>query len=341
MKKNTEITGRRLLPALTLCCVTSFIALATILNFETVVVMHNENTVTLRTMSFVSQEDVLKMSGVPLEGTEIAEISQKGSIKTIVIEDTFTVNIIVDDTVLEVETLSDSVSNILEESQITLGANDIINHETSEVLSEKTQIEIIRVTKEQLVTKTTIPYKTVKRSSSAIEFGDTKVLTEGEEGIIATTSEQVLHNGVLVSDNVIKEEVILDATNEIIEYGSFNVSRGVTNRDGLITTNSGAKLAYSKVIDVSASAYSTEGWSSKNTASGTVARVGAIAVDPRIIPLGSKLYITSSNGDWIYGEAVAEDIGGAIKGNKIDLFFNTQQECISFGRQSAKVYVLS
>ncbi|MEG2570833.1 MAG: 3D domain-containing protein, partial [Clostridia bacterium] len=74
---------------------------------------------------------------------------------------------------------------------------------------------------------------------------------------------------------------------------------------------------------------------------GAVARVGLIAVDPRVIPLGTRLYITSMDGKrWVYGYAVAADTGGAIKGNKIDLFFNTEAECYDFGRQKAKVYIL-
>ena len=65
-----------------------------------------------------------------------------------------------------------------------------------------------------------------------------------------------------------------------------------------------------------------------------------LAVDPSVIPLGSKLYIETSDGGYVYGYATAEDTGGAIKGNKVDLFFPTYNECMSFGRRSVKVYIL-
>ena len=71
------------------------------------------------------------------------------------------------------------------------------------------------------------------------------------------------------------------------------------------------------------------------TYTGTRARVGTVAVDPRVIPLGTKMYVEG------YGYAVAEDIGGAIKGNKIDLYFNTLKEANNFGRQQRKVYILA
>jgi 3D (Asp-Asp-Asp) domain-containing protein len=69
--------------------------------------------------------------------------------------------------------------------------------------------------------------------------------------------------------------------------------------------------------------------------------VGYVAVDPKVIPLGSKLYITTPSGNIVYGMAVAADTGGAIKGNKIDLYYNTYSECVQFGRRTCTVYVLS
>ena len=76
------------------------------------------------------------------------------------------------------------------------------------------------------------------------------------------------------------------------------------------------------------------------TYSGTPARVGAIAVDPNIIPLGSKLYIVSEDGQYVYGYCVAEDTGSAIKGYAVDLYYNYYDECIQFGRRDVTVYVI-
>lgn len=67
---------------------------------------------------------------------------------------------------------------------------------------------------------------------------------------------------------------------------------------------------------------------------------GRVAVDPRVIPLGTRMYIETADGSLIYGYAVAADTGGAIKGNIVDLYFNTYQECVNFGRRAVKVYIL-
>lgn len=76
------------------------------------------------------------------------------------------------------------------------------------------------------------------------------------------------------------------------------------------------------------------------TALGTTARYGAIAVDPSVIPYGTQMYIVSDDGVYIYGYAVAEDCGGAIRGNMIDLYFDTVAECFEFGRRACTVYIL-
>ena len=106
--------------------------------------------------------------------------------------------------------------------------------------------------------------------------------------------------------------------------------------DNVITTASGEALSYSKVLSVEATAYTGGG----TTATGTSARYGAIAVDPKVIPYGTRMYIVSDDGKWIYGVATAEDCGGAIKGNIIDLYFDDYDTCIQFGRRNCTVYIL-
>lgn len=86
-----------------------------------------------------------------------------------------------------------------------------------------------------------------------------------------------------------------------------------------------------RTMTMEATAYTATG---NLTASGTRARVGAVAVDPNVIPLGTRLYIEG------YGYATAEDTGGAIKGNIIDLYMNSNSEVYNWGRRPVKVTIL-
>ncbi|MEG6586522.1 3D domain-containing protein [Dendrosporobacter sp. 1207_IL3150] len=92
---------------------------------------------------------------------------------------------------------------------------------------------------------------------------------------------------------------------------------------------------YSRSLTMSASAYTAyDDGNSHYTYRGNLVRKGLVAVDPSVIPLGTRLYIPG------YGYAIADDIGGAIKGNRIDLAFESRSEALKFGRQTITVHVV-
>ena len=106
--------------------------------------------------------------------------------------------------------------------------------------------------------------------------------------------------------------------------------------DGTITLPTGEVLTYTGTLQVKATAYAVHG----TTATGTRSRVGAIAVDPKVIPYGTRMFIVTKDGSYIYGVATAEDCGGAIKGKRLDLFYETDAECRRFGIRYCDVYFL-
>lgn len=136
------------------------------------------------------------------------------------------------------------------------------------------------------------------------------------------------------------EDTPADTTPETtVDNTTASAPEATVPSGGTITTASGEVLTFTKSYTMTATAYTCEG-ETGITASGTTARVGAIAVDPRVIPLGSVLYIVTDDGVYNYGVCVAEDTGGLIKGNRVDLYFDTLEDCYSFGCRSCTVYVL-
>ncbi len=111
---------------------------------------------------------------------------------------------------------------------------------------------------------------------------------------------------------------------------------------GMPAAGAAAPQKYKAALDVVATAYAPgphdNGKWGNLTHIGTQVRPGIIAVDPRIIPLGSKVYIEFADGSGAY--ATAEDTGGAIKGNRIDIAMETVKKAYGFGIQKVKVYVL-
>ena len=117
----------------------------------------------------------------------------------------------------------------------------------------------------------------------------------------------------------------------------MNVSKN-SDGSGTLTLSSGEKLNFSAAKTMTATAY-TAGHDGVGytTATGTTVRVGTVAVDRKVIPLGTRMFIVTNDGI-VYGMAVAEDTG--VRGNKVDLYHNTYRECIEFGRRSCTVYLL-
>ncbi|HHY70378.1 MAG TPA: hypothetical protein GX519_01695, partial [Thermoanaerobacterales bacterium] len=165
----------------------------------------------------------------------------------------------------------------------------------------------------------TIPYEIVSRKDFNLPLGEKKVTQKGEEGQEEVKTIEILENGKVVSATT--ESRILKAPKpQIVLTGTVQLaSRG------------GVDFSYTEKRRMLATAYTHTG---NRTATGTVARVGVVAVDPKVIALGAKVYVEG------YGFARAEDTGGAIKGDKIDLFLNTAEETRRFGRRWVTVYIL-
>ncbi len=243
----------------------------------------------------------------------------------------FPVTVYDDEEMRTLETASKTIGQLFLQQGIAISAFDIVSPSVTNLVTPGTEIHITRVNNAVVTEQTTIPLTVEKQYNDQVSYGITHILKAGSTGILESTYDITYHSGVETARQLLSQEVIKEGTPQVIEIGTA----------GAIVTEEGDVRPYSEVVNVLATAYSTEGWTSKHTFTGTRAQVGTVAVDPNIIPLGSELYITSLDGEeWVYGLAVAEDTGSLIQGNRIDLFFDTQDECVNFGVSDALVYIL-
>lgn len=219
-----------------------------------------------------------------------------------------------------------TVADVLDNLDIKLNKLDRVSLPLDEIAKEGMEIKIDRVVVENLENKIEIPFETESRENKDMFEGEKKVITKGEVGQKTESLKNTYVNGVLETTEVLKSEITKDPVKEVVEVGTKKGTVAPNGKDA------------KRVIVMQATAYDPTAGS--KTAMGTRARVGAVAVDPKVIPLGSKLYIESMDGFASYGYATAEDTGGAIKGNRIDLFYNSNAEANRFGRRNVKVYVL-
>ena len=248
------------------------------------------------------------------------------------INEAFDVKVSVDGTTHTVETTGDTVYSLLQKAGVTLYDGDQLNYRLDCPVFKDMEVDIARVSYEIVTEEMPIPYDVRRVASQNVPVGSFVETTAGKEGLAVSTLEHKYLNGNLVDTRILEEEVIKKPVTGVVAYGV----------GGTVSTSRSDATRYSFYLDMTATAYTYgEGgqWGDV-TRSGKAVQVGYVAVDPKVIPLGSRLYITYPNGRVAYGFAVAEDTGGAIKGARIDLFFESREECISFGRRKVRVYVL-
>ena len=175
--------------------------------------------------------------------------------------------------------------------------------------------------------------------------GVEELLFEGQPGQVLQKGLVTYENGKKTRWQVFQEEVLVEPIKQIVAVGTGEASEKERAYpligENLLLTEEGKMLEFSHQGQFKATAYTAgEPGVKGTTATGTQARVGAIAVDPKVIPYGTKLFILSEDGKYVYGEATAEDCGGLIKGNRIDLYFDTLAECNTFGVRMCQVYFL-
>ncbi len=189
-----------------------------------------------------------------------------------------------------------------------------------------------------------LPYETILCYDPTMPEGQKEVLTTGVTGQMRKTANVVYVNSVEHSSTVLTEEVLQQPVNEIIKVGTGE-KLGDPNApaigNGVIITADGEVLTFSHSEKFKATAYThTDKGCDMITATGTTVHIGTVAVDPKVIPYGTRMFIVSNDGKYVYGISTAEDCGGGIKGNRLDLYFPTTRECFQFGVRGCTVYFL-
>lgn len=219
-----------------------------------------------------------------------------------------------------------------------LGKDDIISVAADSEIWDADRITIKRVAYGEETVTEKIAYDSKNETSDDVELGETKVATKGKDGKKLVVRACKYIDGKKVSEKVIDSKTIKKPVNEVILVGTKGAS--INGAAGTFTDMYGNTVAYSSVHTGSGTAYTAP--AGAGTATGVAAYHGGVAVNPNIIPYGSKLYIESTDGSFVYGYATAVDTGGALMDGSaiVDCFYNTYDECVNFGRRDVNVYVI-
>lgn len=322
--------------------------------------------------------EVLTEAGIELEEEDTYETGYADGMNQITVRRMQMVTVINRGAQSVIGTYGETTGSLLARMGITPGTGDTLSCSSETQTYDGMTIELVHTETRIEEEDTTVPYPVNYYEDPDLEPGAEIVLVAGQNGLTHVKSEVTYRNGKEVSRTVVQETVKTKPVTQLVIRGvdrtimeqpadpepaeqaapaassgtasgsssSGSSSSGGSRYDGsaetsgnVIMTSSGESYTYVDVMTCSATAYTCEGYVG-HTYSGTLARVGAIAVDPTVIPLGTKMYVVSNDGQYVYGYCVAEDIGGGIKGNKIDLYFDTYAECWDFGVRMCTVYIL-
>ncbi len=218
--------------------------------------------------------------------------------------------------------------SFLEDAGISLGGEYVADVPASSALTDNMVVTVDKIEYRTETRTEVIPFETVETNVDTIPKGTKETVTEGVDGIAANTYLVKYVNGVAAEEALYLSETVKPSVAKQVNVGV----------GGVVTAKDGTQYNYSYRKQMEATAYTyMPPYTSMTTATGATLRKGIVAVDPKVIPMHTKMFIT---GTIEYGLGVAEDTGGAIKGNIIDLAYMSYDECIQFGRRQVQVYIL-
>jgi uncharacterized protein YabE (DUF348 family)/3D (Asp-Asp-Asp) domain-containing protein len=290
--------------------------------------------------------DALKKAGVTLGANDAVAPSQTAKVESgmeISVRRRYSVSITADGKTKDALVWEGTVSDTLSQAGITLGTQDTTDPDVGAAVTESMKIKIARVTYKDVTSTQPIAFTTTTRRDSSLDAGTKTVTTQGQAGVKTVVTHQKLCDGKVVQSSVTKTEVTRQPVSQVVSVGTKESGGGTASgasvgADGTLVDQNGSSVSYRRVFTGRCSGYCT----GTTTSTGLPAAYGRVAVNPNLIPYGTKLYICSPDGGVVYGYAVAADTGGAAMSGRIvaDLYFPSYSQCIDFGNRTMNVYVL-
>lgn len=250
--------------------------------------------------------------------------------------------------ILSVNAKDETVASLLKRLSIQVDGSTAVSVPLEMTVSEGMKITVTRSVHNTETYTAAIPYETVYCKDPALPVGQESVVTEGADGLLLCTASVVYLDGQESSRTVLEQTVVRQPVNKVVAVGTgtdIPVSKfsdwGITITDDQIILPTGEVLTYTGTMQALGTAYThTDAGCDFYTATQTYVHIGTVAVDPNVIPWGTRMFIVSNDGEYVYGVSTAEDSGSSIKKDRIDLYFPTTGECIQFGMRDCTIYFL-
>lgn len=311
--------------------------------------------VTVHTSYASNPETVLHEAGVELEENDFYTTEHVDGVAEITVQREQKITVNYCGRIIEAASYGERVQQLLDRLGVAVYGSYTVSPGLTAMTYDGMEVRIDSLVENREVYTTQIPYEVIRCEDPTLPAGQEQVRTKGVHGQMLCTAQVVYSNGVEQSRIVVEETVTQPAVDEVIAVGSgLAVAEEavaveeegkpldqIKIDDGTITLPTGEVLTYTHTGTFKGTAY-THGIGGVDyiTATGTTVHQGTVAVDPDVIPYGTRMFIVTNDGEYVYGLSTAEDCGGGVNGNHVDLYFPTVDSCFQFGVRECTIYFL-
>lgn len=310
---------------------------------KTYVITDGERVVTYTSFT-TDPEEVLGQAGIPLQEYDSYTTAAVAGAEAITVNRAQSITIRYHGKTIMASSQGETAGELLQRLGLEVSGEDMVSHGMEEKTFDGMELSVDQVVTVRETYSVTLTHSTSRCKDASLPAGMEEVLIEGQDGELMRVAEVTYVNGHESQRSILSETVTRMPVTEIIGVGTKEATEtenAPVITDGRIVLPTGEVLTYTDTATVRATAYThTDEGCDFTTSTGSLVRWGTVAVDPRFIPYGTRMFITSSDGSYVYGIAVAEDCGGDIKGDRMDLYMPTYEACREFGRRVCTVYYL-
>ncbi len=338
----------RIIFIMMLCAATAVTGIVFSRSVRTISISDGENRYLVRSVSG-DVKSAIRLAGISTDAYRIVTLNKSFSGATVEIEYIFPVFITRGEQTIKLEATRGTVKEILEMAGFSVDKYDIIEPAADKVIKDTAYIDFTDIDYVSGSYEESINPSTEVVYNDEAPLGSETVIA-GKAGRQTVNYTEKLVNGVSVEKTVNGTSIITAAVNNkrvvgtrpgtaVTTSAAVKTISQLTPQSPIELDANGRPVNYLSKKTVQATAYTYTG---NNCATGVAPKPGYIAVNPKIIPYGTKMYIVSSDGRYVYGYAIAADTGGFINSrpNNVDLFLSTQSACIAFGRRNVEIYFL-
>ncbi len=310
---------------------------------ENTYVITDGDDVTVYTTFAKDPAEVLDLAGVELADGDLFTTQSGDGVSNITVQRNQKITVNYCGQMLQTNSFGETVASVLDRLAVPTDGEYVVSLPTDTQTFDGMQVSVDRVVQKEQTYTVDIAYETIYCDDPTLPKGQQREVVAGVTGQKQYTAQVVYTNGSETESTVLTETVLTEAVDRIVAVGTGTAvgTKAPAIGNGVIITADGQVLAYKRADKFKTTAYNhTDAGCDMITATGTTVRVGTVAVDPTVIPYGTRMFIVSNDGEYVYGIATAEDCGGGIKGKHIDLYFPDVNDCWKYGVRSATVYFL-